>query len=188
MIGGLIQLATWGFSSGGIGEFLNEMEQQGVFAYLLPFLLIFALVFGILSRMKLFQEKKSVNGIIAFVIGLMVLQFDFVPIFFSELFPRFGVALAILLVVLILAGLFMDPDDKGVMYVMFAVGVIIAIIVLINTAGGLGWSAGNWWYDNWKTVAWIAVLLAGIAIIVGGSNPSKTPSKSLLAQALRGTS
>ena len=61
------------------------------------------------------------------------------------------------------------------------------IIVLINTAGSLGWSAGSWWYDNWKTVAVAITILVIIGIIVGSANPRPpTTSKSPLARALRG--
>lgn len=182
-----VMLAWYGgFESGGIGDFLNEMQNAGFFSYVLPFLLIFALVFGILTQIKIFKEHKSINGVIAFVVGLMALQFDFVPIFFAEIFPRLGVGLAILLLILIFVGIFSDPDSNAVMYTLMGVGMIIAVIVLISTAGSLGWSSGYWWYDNWKTVAVVLVVLAALGIIVGSANPQKDKSKSPLARALRG--
>ncbi|MBU4015742.1 hypothetical protein KJ878_06145 [Patescibacteria group bacterium] len=114
------------FEGGGIGDFLNEMNNAGFFSYVLPFLLIFALVFGILNQIRLFKENKSINGIIALVVGLMALQFDFVPIFFSEIFPRMGVGLVVLLLLLIFAGMFADPDSNATMYTLLGVGVVIA--------------------------------------------------------------
>ncbi len=186
MIEGIF-LSSYGyFESGGIGDFLNEMQNSGFFSYVLPFLLIFALVFGILTQIKIFKEHKSINGVIAFVVGLMALQFDMVPQFFSEIFPRLGVALAIILLILIFVGMFANPDSNATMYTMMGIGVIIAVIVLISTAGSLGWSAGYWWYDNWKTVAVVIVVLLALAIIVGSANPSEEKSKSPLARALRG--
>ncbi|MFQ5531223.1 MAG: hypothetical protein ACE5ES_01265, partial [Candidatus Nanoarchaeia archaeon] len=98
------------FGGGTIGDLLSVWQQQGFFSYLLPFLLIFALVFGILEQAKLFKENKAINGIIALVVGLMALQLDFVPIFFSEIFPRLGVGLSFILVLLILAGMFVDTS------------------------------------------------------------------------------
>ena len=92
------------FGGGGIGNLLSNLEQQGVFQYLLPFLLIFTLVFGILSKINVFgtQRNQVINGVISLVVGLMALQFNAVSIFFSELFPRVGIALSIILVLLIL--------------------------------------------------------------------------------------
>ena len=184
---GEIFLASYSyFESGGIGDFLNEMNNAGFFSYVLPFLLIFALIFGILTRIKIFNEHKAINGVIAFVVGLMALQFDFVPLFFAEIFPRLGIGLAIILLILIFVGIFADPDSNAVMYAMMAVGVIIAVVVLINTAGSLGWSSGYWWHDNWKTVAVVVGILAALGIIVGSSNPSDKKNVSPLARALRG--
>ena len=181
-------MLTWygGFEGGGIGDFLNIAAEAGFFSYILPFLLIFALVFGILSQTKIFQESRSTSGIIAFVVGLMALQFDFVPVFFSEIFPRMGVGLAILLVFLIFVGMFSDPDSGAMMWTMVAVSLVIAVIVLVNTAGSLGWSAGYWWYDNWEIVAMVVTLLVVMAIIIGGSKKDAFRNASPFAQALRG--
>lgn len=179
-------LAWYGaFEGGTIGNMLTYWEQAGFFTYLLPFLLIFALVFGILTQIKLFKDNKAINGIIALVVGLMALQFGFVSQFFSEIFPRLGIALAIMLIILILVGLFSDPDSNAVMYTMLGVGAIIAIIVLIQTAGALNWSSGWWWSENWPMVAGVVVILLALAIIVGGSSKSTDKSKAPFAQALR---
>lgn len=177
-------LAWYGSGGGAIGDMLSQWEQAGFFTYLLPFLLIFALVFGLLEKTAIFKSR-SIDGIIALVVGLMALQFEMVPQFFSEIFPRLGVALAILLVVLILIGLFADPDSNTVMYSLLGVGAIIAVIVLIKTAGAVGWSSGDWWGDNWSMIAGVVFILIIIGVIVGASNPSEDKSKSPFAQGLR---
>lgn len=174
-----LMLASHGFSGGfyggTIGNLLFNLEQAGFFSYVLPFLLIFSLVFGILTRTQIFKDNKAINGIIALVVGLLALQFDLVPIFFSEIFPRLGVALAIILALLILAGLFFDPNNKFVGYGLLLVGVIIFLVVLIQTAGWLGWQSGFWWYDNWPTVigivAFLIIIIAIISSAGGGSGP-----------------
>ena len=96
-----VMLASHGFFGGGyyggsIGNVLAYWEQAGFFSYVLPFLLIFALVYGILTRTQIFKDNRAVNGILALTVGLLALQFDFVPVFFSEIFPRLGVALALM--------------------------------------------------------------------------------------------
>ena len=60
-------------------------------------MLIFALVFGILIKTQIFKDNKAVNGIIALAVAFMALQFDFVPTFFAQIFPRLGIGLAIIL-------------------------------------------------------------------------------------------
>lgn len=167
---------------GAFEEILNSWEKVGFFTYLLPFLLLFALVFGILSRMNIFKENKAVNVIIAIVAGLMSLQFKGVSQFFSAIFPRMGIGLIIILVILILAGLFADPDSPMINYVLLGVGVLVAIIVLVQTAGSVGWSAGQWWANNWPMIAGVLVILIFVIVIVSASSQTKEqpPYKGLI--------
>ena len=169
MLRGLI-LASFSFEGGAIGDLLNAWQQAGFFSYLLPFLLIFALVFGILNQIQLFKENKAINAIIALVVGLISLQFPIVPQFFSVIFPKMAVGLAIILVVLIFVGMFIDPKKGGIFYVLMGIGAVIVVIVLIQTAGELGWSSGQWWVDNWPMIAGAVFILAVIAIIVGATS------------------
>jgi len=168
MLKELISLA-W-FEGGAIGDLLSVWEQAGFFTYLLPFLLIFALVFGILTQIKLFKENKAINAIIALVVGLISLQFPMVPQFFSVIFPRLGIGLAVILIILILVGMFVDPEKGGVFYVLMGIGGVIVVIILVQTAGALGWSSGQWWVDNWPMIAAAIFILVIIAVIVGASS------------------
>ena len=180
MIEKLVMLASYGYTSGNIGTFLSSLEQFGVFSYMLPFLLIFALVFGILSMTNLFKENKMVNGIIALVIGLMALQFEFVPIFFAELFPRLGIGLAVILVVLIVLGVF-APKEKSMNWIFFGIAAVVLAVILFKTAGSVGWADAYWWSDNWPGIIGVVFILALIGVIVGASNP---PSKEVNPSAM----
>ncbi len=172
MLNGVTVLASIGaFPSGALGDLLSKWEQAGFFSYLLPFLLIFALVFGILTRTKIFKDNKVVNGIIALAVALMALQFSFVPAFFSEIFPRLGVGLAIILGVMIVVGLFMDPDSKLVNYFLLGIGVITIGAVLIQSAGAAGWQSGQWWQDNWQLIVGAIFLFILVAVIIGSASP-----------------
>jgi peptidoglycan/LPS O-acetylase OafA/YrhL len=151
-------------------------EEIGFFSYLLPFLLIFALVFGILTKVKLFKENKAVNGIIALVVALMAVQFQMVPAFFSQIFPRMGIALAIILGLFILIGLFIDPDHPAMTWILFGIGTIIFIVVIVQSAGALGWSTGTWWQDNWVTVIGVVVVVALVVAVIAGSSGKGAPA------------
>ncbi|MBA7594185.1 hypothetical protein ES703_01124 [subsurface metagenome] len=173
MLDKIFTLQVGGYYGGSFGELLAYMEQVGFFAYVLPFLLIFALVFGILTRTQIFKNNKAINGVIAFVVGLLALQFNFVPVFFSEIFPRLGIGLAVILALLILAGLFFDPNNKWVSYGLLVVGVIVFIVVIIQTAGWVGWYSGFWWYDNWPKVLLVLVVIGILAAIIASAGPKK---------------
>ncbi len=113
-------------------QLFATFEELGVFQYVLPFLVIFALVYGILTRTKIFQENPVVNGIIAISVSLLSLQFESVPLFFSKVFPRLGIGLAVILVLLIILGMFM-PQEKWIVYVLFGVAAITLIAVLAGS-------------------------------------------------------
>lgn len=103
----------------GITEILNMWANWGIFSYLFPFLIIFSIVFAILQKTKLFgdsKDQKNINGINAIVaisVAFLSLLNDYVSTFFEAIFPKFGIALAIFLVLLILVGFFYKSDKEG---------------------------------------------------------------------------
>jgi hypothetical protein len=172
MISG-VMLASYGFGSGAIGDVLAQWEQAGFFSYLLPFLLIFAVIFGILTKIKLFEENKAINAIISLSIGFMSLQLPLVSQFFSEIFPRVGIGLIVILAIIILAGLFVDPKSNFITYGLLTIGIVVAIIVLSESADVFGMSIPSYIKDNIpQTVMIIGVLLI-IGALVKGSEGAK---------------
>jgi hypothetical protein len=174
MIKGLMFLASYGtVTNGWLGDLFVQWEQIGLFSYLLPFLLIFALIFGILTKVKLFKENKAINAIIALVMGIMAIQFEFVPTLFSELLPRVGIALVFILSILIVIGIFSDPDHPTINWILLGIAAIILIIVIVQTAGAMGWSTGYWWQENWLTILGAVIVIALIIAIIASSSSKK---------------
>ncbi|MDO8564351.1 MAG: hypothetical protein Q7R87_05060 [Nanoarchaeota archaeon] len=160
-----------------IGSLLSQWEAQGVFDFLLPFLLIFAVIFGILTTTNILggAKNKGVHVVIAFVIGLLALRLDFVPRFFAEIFPRLGVGLAVILTLIILIGLFVPQDEMRFwLWGLGAIAFIIAIVVISQSFEGYGWFSSGSYSDY---VGWIigAVLVIGliIAVSAAGNDDSK---------------
>lgn len=164
-------LASYGFFGGGeISTLLMQFEQMGVFSYLLPFLVIFALVFGLISQMKLFHENRSIAPIIALAVALMALQFDLVPVFFAEVFPRLGIGLIILLIVLILIGLVSQKDSTSI-YLVYSVMIIVGVYILIDVAEAMNSPIADLWYQWRGPIIVITVILVILAVIVNMSKP-----------------
>lgn len=176
MLERILSFQFGGFYGGDIGYLLARWEQMGVFSYALPFLLIFALVFGILTRAKIFKDNKAINGVLALTVSLLALQFNFVPVFFSEIFPRLGVGLAVILAALILIGLFL-PEDKNNKYVgwlFLVVGLVVFAVVLFQS---FAWTTGGYWtwylYDNWPGIVVVAIVLGVIIAVLNSAGPKK---------------
>lgn len=172
----VLNLAWYGVGDGGpIGNVLSQWEQAGFFSYIIPFLLIFALVYGLLIKTRIFDQNKAINGIIAVAVGLLALQFGFVSAFFSEIFPRLGIGLAILLVVIIFMGIFF-PSERWSVYTLFGIGAAILLIVIYKTAEAFNWTFGSWWIENWPTLIGIVFILSVIGVIISSTTEeSKKP-------------
>ena len=144
---------------------LNSWQQMGVFDYVLPFLLIFAFVYGVLTATKIFSGNQSVNVIMALAIGMLSLRFDYVPRFFSQVFPQFGVGIAVFLVLTILAALFIPKRYfKGWSIAFTVVGVLIGLVVIYNAFGNLGWISGGYWWDEYGSVILLVIGIIGVIV------------------------
>lgn len=133
--------------SGEIGFVLQQWAEIGVFTYVLPFLLLFAIIYAILDKIHIFTENKGVNAVIAMSIALLALTFPgygsfagqpFVPAFFSIIFPQLGVGLAILITALILLGVFIPLESlQGQWgwgnYILLLIGIITFLAILFNS-------------------------------------------------------
>jgi hypothetical protein len=178
MIGDTFLAFYSNIGGGAIGDLLFRWEQAGVFSYVLPFLLIFAMIYGLLNKLNFFGKKddtgngaKGINLVISVAVALMALQFNIVGVFFSEIFPKVGVGLAVILALLILMGLFW-PSDNAFNWAMVFFGLIVAGYVIFSSLGVLGsifgpsisaWGLGTL---DWGTIIGILVFVALFVAVV----------------------
>lgn len=136
-----------------VTDVLNIWNDIGVFSYVIPFLLIFAVIFAILEKSRILGDNRVIGGIVAMAIGLLSLQFDFVSEFFAVVFPRFGIGISIFLVLIIVLGFFWKPgneEGKG-SWIGWVVGIGVAVWSLSawdqwsGTSGFGGWFVQNLW-------------------------------------------
>jgi len=158
-------LGSFLFRQFSIYDLLNQWETYGVFDLVLPFLLIFSIIFGILASTNILGGNKGINLIIALVIALMALRLNFVSAFFTELFPRFAIGLVVLIVLVIMTGLFIPREALKGWYIFFGVvGVIIALVAILQTFSAFDFF-GSFFWQEYTTVIITSVLV--IAVIIG---------------------
>jgi len=159
-----------------VTDVLNIWNDLGVFSYVIPFLLIFAVIFAILDKTGLLGENKTIESIVAASIGLLSLQFDFVSEFFAVIFPRFGIGISIFIVLLIMLGFFYNGEDlkKGkVAWIGWTVGIGVVIWSLSawdEWSGSSGF--GGFFVENIWSIIVLSVLVA-IIIITAKSGKKK---------------
>lgn len=169
----MVFLASYtAFGGGTIGNMLAQWEAAGVFAYVLPFLLIFAIIYAILGFVKVFQNNKAVNAIISLAVALMALQFNLVNVFFADIFPRLGVALSIILVLLILGGVFLDWDNNGMKWVLFLIVAITIIVVVWGPLKDIGFGLGGHVFFGWDwgNILVVVIIIGAIIAVLAGNN------------------
>ncbi|MBS3073020.1 hypothetical protein J4477_04260 [Candidatus Pacearchaeota archaeon] len=170
-----------------LGVLLQQLADMDIFFYVLPFLLIFALVFGILEKANILGpgagkggnrgDNRNINAVIALAVGLLAIQFDQVPVFFSVIFPKLGIALSILLAALILVGLFVDLNrNGGPALVFFGLGAVAFVIIVLYSFQDYVWWQGGWWQDNFSALVAAGVVIAFVFLVVSsGHHDPKSP-------------
>ena len=149
---------------------LNIWDSMGVFAYVIPFLLIFAVVFAILEKTHILGNNKAIWSIVGLSVGLLSLQFDYVSTFFASIFPKFGIGLAIFLVLIIILGFFVGDDRKSMMWIGYVIGIGVVIWGFINWNSWMGYGGWGYWFSDYFWSIVILALVIGVIVFVGKGN------------------
>jgi len=149
-----------------ITSMLNDWANAGVFSYVLPFLLVFAFVFGLLSKIEILGKNKGVNMIIALAVGGLSLVGDYVPRFFQTIFPNLGMAISILLAAVILGGLMIkDEEMEWIKYIIFGVGALAFLVVVFSSLSDFNFVGNYFWQDYGSTLVVLALVIGVIVFI-----------------------
>ncbi len=154
---------------------------------ILPFLLVFTLVFAILDKSKLLGEgKRQINAITSLVIGLILIGFPFAREIIVKLIPFLVVSLVILFVFMLIFGFVSAKKEGDVLNkgLKIALGIIFGLAVIVAVL----WITGAWeniynfiveggYADKiWINLILIAIIGGAIAIVLssGGKSGEKT--------------
>lgn len=156
-----------------IADLLNQWASVGVFDYLLPFLLIFAVVLGILTSINFWERK--INVIIALVLGLLSLQWGYLSQFLNELTPRLGIGIVIMLAIMIIIGMFVAEEERK--YWGWALGAIAFIVVIVLLVESFDATSFDAFAFTMEDVSWLigAVIFIGLIIAIAVSGGDKKP-------------
>ncbi|MFH0808432.1 MAG: hypothetical protein V1888_02345 [archaeon] len=158
-----------------ITDVLNIWNDIGVFSYVIPFLLIFAVVFAILKKTKILgDDNDGILAIISVAIGLLALQFDFVSEFYAVIFPRFGIGLSLFLVLIIMIGFFYNGDVSEMTWIGYVIGIAVALWALSSWDDWASFGFGGWFTDNFWAIVIVGVIVATIIGVTRDSEAAKS--------------
>jgi hypothetical protein len=169
-----------------LGEAVQFLVDFGFFDVILPFLLVFTVVFGILEKTRIFGvekvgdkefAKKNINSMIAFVIAFFTIAAKEVVMAFQLSLPKVALTLIIVVSFMLLAGSFMSDkefsfENRTFWKVTLTVIMFIAIVLIFLDA--FGWLSPiiDWLiYDQsvlLMPLVALGVIVGTIVYVVGG--------------------
>jgi len=119
---------------------ISNLDQLGVFGFLLPWIFAFAVFYGLLLKSKAVGEDHKIIGIISLVAAFFVVGFGGVALgtFFKTLFGTASMILAAIIVTLMFIGMAgydisKLAESKAVLAAGLGIGAIVFFSVLGNT-------------------------------------------------------
>jgi len=135
---------------------------------LLPFLLVFVVVFAILQKSKILgEEKAQIDAIVALVIGLILIGVPGPRDIIVGLMPWMAVGVAVILVFLILYGFVAGDLSKAPDWMKITFGILAGLFTIgvVLYVSGLGQNIINWFSRSGSSEIWVNVVM--ILLIVG---------------------
>lgn len=121
---------------------LDVLREMGFFDVVLPFLLIFSIVYGTLESVKIFK-KKNINAVIAFSLAFLAIGSGYFTGTLKAFTPFVGTLLFFLLSFLVVIGLVAGEELENMIKETW-----FKIPIILISAGVLIYSFGmtqNWW-------------------------------------------
>ena len=147
---------------------VQNLNGLGFFGFLLPWIFVFVVVYGLLLKSKFFEDKKII-GVLSLVVAFFAIGFGGPPLanFFVSLFGFGTLILAvILIIVLFLAMTGRDISKIGDTRSLTAVFAGIAIVIFAVAAGSYGVNIT----DSVVGIVFIIIVLAVAIMFVTGNS------------------
>lgn len=143
-----------------------------------PFLLMFFIVFAVLEKTKILgDDKKQLNAILAFVIGLIFVSAVYPKLVVGNLILFLTVALVVIFVVLLLWGFVFGDVKEGFkpdkwMRVFLGILITFAVVLAVFWATGTQGIISDFLFrQSWSNAFWtnavfIVVIAGALALVL----------------------
>lgn len=166
---------------------LQQWQTIGIFDIMIPFFLIFAILFAILQKTQIFQGRKAIDTIVALSFSALAILNPFVTDLMKIVLENTVIAVLIMVAIMLIFGLILGSHKpKAWNFFGWIIGVIIAIWLIGRVADyyelyypGTALFSTMWWSNNlpWMIPILLIVIFAIVIISSGGEN--KKPGNSL---------
>jgi hypothetical protein len=172
----------------GVIEFANKL---GLYDVVLPFLLVFTVVFAVLEKTKVFGTtkvedtdvtKKNLNAIIAFVIAFFVVASAHLVEVITKISSNVVLMILFSMFFLILVGM-LATGEKGIeleggwKVAFFAISFAALVLIFFGALGWLpkvwDWIARNWNNEIGAGVFLLIIVVGFMALAISGPKKKK---------------
>lgn len=161
----------------GVIDFFNEL---GIYDVILPFLLVFSIVFAILEKTKVLgyedkekkTTKKNLNSMVAFVIAFLVVGSTKLVAIINETMANIVLLILLAVAFLMLVGVFLGSEEtkfewKDPWMIFFSLFMFIAIVAIFLNA--IKTDAGESWLDvifRYVSANWSGNVVGSIILMI----------------------
>lgn len=165
-------------------DILGIWERTGVFDVILPFLLVFTIVYAVLLKIKILGAHKPVNVIVSFVIALLVVRSEYVVGLIGRFLPNIAIFLIVILMFLLMAGTLVgeskDWFKEGTLkYIALGVSVVFVIWALASDYLGDWLELPRWLWNldsqTKATILFVGIFAAVIVLVTLEPTSPRTP-------------
>jgi len=178
-----------------ISDLISIAKDIGFFEFYLPFLLTFAIFYGLLEKIQLFGPKsKNINLVISVVVSLYIIAFTPVGITFAQFLSTFFSNTALIILTLIAFGMIFfvlfpilgggerKPNFDKILKWAFPVAILLALGIFIQSGGlaifpGIDISGFNFGGLSPQDLVIIGILILTVLVIYWLTREELTPEK-----------
>jgi|SRR3989344_1947256 len=152
----------------------NDIFTKGI----LPFLLVFTIVFAILQKTKILgEDKKQIDALVSLSVALLLVAFAWPTGVITKLVPFLAVAVVIIFIFLLLYG-FVASDKKEGLQLNKGVKIAAGIVILIALVVAVLWATNSLSFltnafssgsNIWANVILIAAIIGVMAVALSSS-------------------
>ncbi len=167
---------------------LDFFSRLGIYDVVLPFLLVFTIVFAILEKSKIFgtiesdgneYTRKNLNAMVAFVTAFLVIGSKQLVSVINQAVANVMLLLVLSIMFMILAGSFHGDEEfslsggwnKTFMWIMF-VGVVLIFLHALGWLQGLLGYLATYWNSTTVSSLVLIILVIGLMFYI-----TKTPNE-----------
>lgn len=150
--------------------------------YILPFILVFTLIFAVLQKTKILgTDKTQIDAMISLVVGLLLIAVPWARDLIVKLMPFLAISLVILLIFMLGYGFLSGKSDKileGKLMIVFGIIFGLALLTAILIITGVWDPIWNYLFNRpegaqiWINVIIIAIIIGAIISVVKGGKSS----------------